>query len=172
MAVIATFLKCLDGTNEAGSNDVYSVAWSAAVPNVVWTTLTTTTHPSLGQSDWSGFDAGEERTPDRLLYPTLSNTVGDVQIVLLEKDNGHDFHADSTETKALASFLTAKVAETPPAYRAVVMPLWFNYAVGKFLANDEAIGFTTVGHSSQAVSKDLTFFGDGGEYRLKLTSQV
>ena len=172
MAVIATFLKCVEETDELGSDDVYSIAWSAGVPNIVWTTLTTSTDPSLGTSDWSDFDEGELRTKHRLVYPTIAITGEDVQIAVLEKDWGHDFHATATATKELENFLQAKLAVTPPSVQAVLMPAWFVYGIAKFGTNDEVIGFTSVGQSSDTETKDITLTGAGGKYRLKLKSKL
>jgi len=172
MAVIATFLKCLEETDEIGSDDVYTVAWSAGTSNIVYTTLTSSSDPSLGTSNWGDFDKGEERVGHRLVYPTLAVTGGAVQIAIMEKDHGHDFHATSTETKKLETFLKLKLAITPPAAQAALMPVWFAYGIGKYRTNDEVIGFTTIGHSTTLVTQDLLLTGDGSRYRLKLRSKI
>jgi hypothetical protein len=172
MAVIATSLKCNEETDEIGSDDVYSVAWSAADPSVVWTTLASTVDPALGLSAWSNFDKGEERVGHRLLYPTLGAVGGDVQIAIMERDVNHDFHATSAGTKALETLLQAILPSVPQAARAAVMPMWFAFGVAKFRSNDEIIGFTSIGHSNNPATKEVTLTGDGGKYKLKFKSKI
>lgn len=172
MAVIATFLKCNEETDEVGSDDVYSVAWSLSNPNIVWTTLTSSSDPTLGTSNWGDFDKGDERVGRRLLYPTLASTGGAVQIAIMEKDFGVDFHAISSETKDLERFLMGKLAITPPVVQAAQMPIWFAYGIGNCRTNDDVIGFTTIGHSTTIVTQEITLTGAGGKYLLKLQSKI